>query len=136
MKTPGQIAYEAWANHPPKSLATKWEYCPQQSAWEAAAQAVLPSQWRSVDDPPENDLESIVLFGGNDDPRVSIFRGRHKARTHWMPIPALPEKTEEQKSRAEFEKHWDDLPSSSIDGKSMAFIHWEAGRKSKEGEKP
>ena len=137
MKTPGQIIYETIASRitgrKPAQAPYLYERAKsdEKSDYEAAAQAVLSSQWRSVDDPPDNDLDSILLFGGNDGPRVSTFRGRSKARTHWMPIPAFPAPTEEEKSRAEFEAFWS-LPSRPCLLKEDARVFWEAGRKSKE----
>ena len=135
MKTPGQIAYDAWTAGPSNP---EWGKSRNQKAWEDSAQAVLSSQWRSVDDPPDDVNQKVVvahLCNDEDDRNVCCFDSRDASRTHWMPIPTLPNPTDEEKVVLEFEGWWNhsaspDLPSK--DAKFIAFTAFKAARKSKE----
>lgn len=69
-----------------------WQSCTikYQEHLEAAALAVLASQWRPVTEPPEGELQRVLLCGG-DVARIDQFNRKAVARTHWMPIPPLPQ---------------------------------------------
>ena len=45
--------------------------------------------WRSVDDPPEDQDERVLLRGGPYGTAVWAFRDHVKGRTHWMPLSDL-----------------------------------------------
>lgn len=105
MKSPGQIAYEASMTN--QQLVEKWEnlHPNNQRFWEKIGQAVLESQWRSVDEPPEDQSKTYLLAGGELQAAFTTFAGKHHFRTHWMPIPEPPkpkELTPEEKEKIEF----------------------------------
>lgn len=111
MKTPGQIAREAYfkdGHYSPSWDALLHE---DKELWERAAQAVLSSQWRSIDnpidDPPENETVDVILYGGHYGPLVANFYSRNSDRTHWMYLPDLPkpkELTPEEQALQEFKQ--------------------------------
>ena len=148
MKTPGQIAFNAGEAlyhdiRAKEGTCDRWESISElkKKAWESAAQAVLSSQWRRVDDPPDDNTKLALFMCHGMFPRTLPFREGVSAYSHWMPIPAIPAPTEEEKSRAEFEKHM--KSRANIDSDNWTGIYkghlweiWQAARKSKEGEKP
>lgn len=125
MKTPGQIAFEAFNKYD----GAKFSEYPKSTAesWEKAAQAVLNSQWRSVDDPPENPKETVLLCGGGKEVRVSTFEGKLPERTYWMRIPKIPK----SKDREDFEE-WckKEEPLFSVN-KDIAWKAWQAAKATK-----
>jgi hypothetical protein len=130
--TPGQILRNFIY---PKSVID-WENLNQRERnfYEEATQIVLDSQWRSVDDPPENIGETVILCGGMDRAVTWPFSQKDLDRTHWMPIPKPPkpkELTPLDKSRAEFEK-WAKEYFTSSDTERRQDIAWQAWRAAKE----
>lgn len=125
-KTPGQIAFETWYHLSPH---VTWNSSSSKQLWEKTAQAVLDAQWRSIDDPPENEKEEILLCGGNNKPSIGEFGARYKSRTHWMPIPKIPK----SKDREEFEE-WAKQHLAFADKecrKDIAWQAWQAAKASK-----
>ncbi len=83
MKTPGQINFEATNPH------GSWDHATQY-VWEAAAQAVLASQWRKSDsEEPETTVMKVLSTDGQH-VCVTRFCNRPSDSTHWAPIPPLP----------------------------------------------
>lgn len=146
MKTPGQIIYETvkdrrHSRH--QGYLYRWEAArdEEKSDWEAAAQAVLANQWRSAYDPPEDTSQTVLWANQGSGRYTGSFLGSPISYPHWMPIPAIPAPSEEEKSRAEFEK----FVASEADRehatyseviKARLWTAWQAARKSKEGQKP
>jgi len=92
-KTPGQICYEACiAARTDINIHEPWELKAGivKQSFEAAATAVLASQWRPVTEPPQTNLKRVLLGGGHPE-QIDFFDGRSYVRTHWMPIPPLPQ---------------------------------------------
>jgi hypothetical protein len=48
-------------------------------------------KWRSVEDPPDDQSELMLLRGGAYRPSVARFDDRFDDRTHWMPVDGLME---------------------------------------------
>lgn len=119
-KTPGQIAFETFfkGNH-----SLKWDESTDKKHWEKTAQAVLDSQWRSVDDPPENPEELVLVYSDENPIKVYAvnFEHRNNSRTHWMPIPNFPK----SKDRKEF-KEWAKKYFTNTEEKRRQDIAWQA----------
>lgn len=145
-KTPGQIAFEEY--YKGGSQPWLWEKSPYKHKWEAAALAVLASQWRPVTEPPE-DVEQVVIVSTKGEPSrgtgVVQFVGKVNERTHWMPIPPLPHEpidpyaelkaTKQELDRKDFEE-WAfnaGYGCSSQQIRDTLFIGWQAARKQQEG---
>lgn len=127
MKTPGQIAYETRMKGIEDHHA-KWEEMPDMNKviWDEVANAVLNSQWRSVDDPPKNPYETVIVTGGITEANVMPFRAKNGDRTLWMPIPKLPK----SKDREDFEK-WIKYENVFGDRKDIAWKAWQAAKATK-----
>lgn len=93
MKSPGQIAYEAWYDPTPVRDWGEQDILIKER-WEKVATAVLEGQWRSVDDPPENTDERVVIAGGGDYCHIMPFYSKGNFRTFWMRVPQLPKPKE------------------------------------------
>lgn len=125
MKTPGQVAFERWYKLSPHMI---WLHSSSPELWEKTAQAVLDSQWRSVDDPPEDKNEVVLVCGGfNSKPETCHFHLRNHDRTHWMRIPKMPQKS---KDREEFEE-WAKKYFTNTEEKRRQDIAWQAWQAAK-----
>jgi len=87
-KTPGQIAYEA-----SKTFVLAWDDTPSnlKEAFEASALAVLAGQWRPVTEPPEDERDRVFVTTNGTHSGCTWFYNRDSVRTHWMPIPPIPQ---------------------------------------------
>jgi len=90
-KTPGQILFESMG----MLTICKWDACSPEylKHLEAAALAVLASQWIPVTEPPEDKTKPVIVIGGRTpDPVIIPFESRDELRrTHWAEIPPFVE---------------------------------------------
>lgn len=91
-KTPGRIAFESFRDAlkiPSKTFI--WDDVQTKQAYEAAAFAVLTSQWRPMTEPPANDHHVIVVSDDYTDCQAVLFSLHGQTRRFWMDVPPLPQ---------------------------------------------
>jgi len=100
-KTFGQIAFEATtaARTDHAGLHRPWELAAQivRDSFEAAATAVIASQWRPVTDPPQYESMRVLLRGKEINTFMRPFCERvliSSLITHWAAIPSFAEPTD------------------------------------------
>lgn len=119
MKTLGQIAFEKFYYSTPH---VTWQESSNHKHWENIAQEVLESQWRSVNYPPENQKEKVLLCGKEGvDLKIVEFEDKYGNHTHWMSIAKFPK----SKDREEFEE-WAKQYFTSTDEERRQDIAWKA----------
>lgn len=123
-KTPGQIAFEKFYQ---STADATWQDSKNKKHWESVAQSVLNSQWRSVNNPPENIYERVLIAGGGIVPEVLEFTEMWPSHTHWMPIPKPPK----SKNREDFEEWAHATGIETEKNKEIAWKAWQAARANK-----